>query len=213
MNFRGARHCTHCGEKIDRVAVDPSRPSKLSCPRCKERLLSHIVSGCRLESCGKCGGVWIDHESLEQIYEGKEEKAAVGRMAFPHQRVEKARSSNRKITYIPCPVCQARMNRQNFAKLSGVVLDVCREHGTWFDAGEIRGCIEFVLSGGLVKAAAAEKDRMKEKVAHLEAMARLHSSSSRSSRFPTEGSFLGGEQELAENFLVSLLGTVLRFFA
>ena len=105
------------------------------------------------------------------------------------------------------------MNRQNFAKFSGVVLDVCREHGTWFDKGEIRGCIEFVLSGGLVKAAAKEKDRMKGEVAHLEAMARHHGSSSRGSGFSTEGGFLPMEQDLAENFLVSLLGTLLRFLS
>jgi hypothetical protein len=28
------------------------------------------------------------------------------------------------------------MNRVNFAEYSGVVVDVCREHGTWFDADE-----------------------------------------------------------------------------
>jgi hypothetical protein len=46
------------------------------------------------------------------------------------------------------------MNRKLFASGSGVVVDVCRSHGTFFDAGELPAIIDFVMAGGLAKAAA-----------------------------------------------------------
>jgi Zn-finger nucleic acid-binding protein len=65
-----------------------------------------------------------------------------------------ARPSNKapSIHYVPCPVCQALMNRQNFGTTSGVIVDYCAKHGVWFDAGELPRVLEFVENGGLVRA-------------------------------------------------------------
>ena len=41
------------------------------------------------------------------------------------------------------------MNRINFARCSGVIVDVCKGHGTWFDRDELRAIVEFVRGGGL----------------------------------------------------------------
>jgi hypothetical protein len=41
------------------------------------------------------------------------------------------------------------MNRVNFARVSGVILDVCPPHGAWFDAGELRAIRTFVRGPGL----------------------------------------------------------------
>ena len=51
--------------------------------------------------------------------------------------------------YVACPDCGKIMNRQNFGKRSGVIIDVCRGHGTWFDADELSRVIAFVEGGGL----------------------------------------------------------------
>ena len=59
----------------------------------------------------------------------------------------KTRSAVR--VYLKCPTCQAVMNRCNFGRISGIVIDVCRGHGIWFDAGEISAVLRFVTSGGL----------------------------------------------------------------
>ena len=40
------------------------------------------------------------------------------------------------------------MRRRNFRKSSGVIIDVCHEHGTWLDADEIEQIAGFILSGG-----------------------------------------------------------------
>lgn len=52
--------------------------------------------------------------------------------------------------YLRCPVCNEVMSRVNFARVSGVILDVCRPHGAWFDAGQLRAVRRFVR-GGLAK--------------------------------------------------------------
>ena len=38
---------------------------------------------------------------------------------------------------MPCPECGQLMNRKNFANTSGVIVDVCRAHGIWFDDREV----------------------------------------------------------------------------
>jgi Zn-finger nucleic acid-binding protein len=53
------------------------------------------------------------------------------------------------VHYVSCPQCHCSMNRMRFGKLSGVIVDVCMKHGTWFDAGELTRVIAFVAAGGL----------------------------------------------------------------
>ncbi len=54
-----------------------------------------------------------------------------------------------KVVYRHCPHCKQAMLRRNFGTISGVVVDVCRRHGTFFDYGELPAVLEFVRSGGL----------------------------------------------------------------
>jgi Zn-finger nucleic acid-binding protein len=49
------------------------------------------------------------------------------------------------------------MNRVNFARCSGVIVDVCKGHGTWFDRDELSGIVQFIRGGGLDMARQKEK--------------------------------------------------------
>jgi Zn-finger nucleic acid-binding protein len=40
------------------------------------------------------------------------------------------------------PSCGELMNRSLHGKRSGVVVDGCRDHGLWLDAGELRQLME-----------------------------------------------------------------------
>ena len=64
--------------------------------------------------------------------------------------------------YIPCPHCSKLMTPQNYAKYSGVIVDLCKDHGIWFDAGELNRILDFVSRGGLVKARKKEAERAKD---------------------------------------------------
>jgi Zn-finger nucleic acid-binding protein len=54
------------------------------------------------------------------------------------------------------------MNRQVFGRISGVIVDVCRSHGVWFDAGELAEVLTFVSKGGLERARRREQQEMRE---------------------------------------------------
>jgi Zn-finger nucleic acid-binding protein len=54
-----------------------------------------------------------------------------------------------RVKYLRCPVCRGKMDRVNFARVSGVVVDVCADHGTWFDLNELHLIVDFIISGGL----------------------------------------------------------------
>jgi hypothetical protein len=49
------------------------------------------------------------------------------------------------------------MNRMKFARCSGVIVDVCKQHGTWFDRDELSCIVEFIHGGGLNASRAKEK--------------------------------------------------------
>ncbi|MEJ2032881.1 MAG: zf-TFIIB domain-containing protein [Deltaproteobacteria bacterium] len=53
--------------------------------------------------------------------------------------------------YFKCARCEAVMVRRNFRRISGVLIDVCRDHGVWLDAGELEQIRCFIANGGLDK--------------------------------------------------------------
>lgn len=55
------------------------------------------------------------------------------------------------------------MNRKNFGGTSGVIIDVCTLHGSFFDPGELPRVLEFARRGGLAKARAAQDAQRPER--------------------------------------------------
>lgn len=124
--------------------------ANLACPRCAAELNAEIAGAFGLHRCGSCGGVWLDPETFRGLCEAdakdREDEPADAAPGGPD-------SSHRddKVRYLRCPVCDDSMNRVNFARVSGVMLDVCRPHGAWLDAGELRAIRRFVRGSGLAR--------------------------------------------------------------
>lgn len=96
--------------------------------------------------CGQCLGLYLGADVVRRIASPEGHEI---RLAFPRRpRVPEPTP----VQYIPCLVCQKPMNRTVFAKVSGVIVDVCKDDGVWFDAGEINAIIEFVEAGGMARA-------------------------------------------------------------
>lgn len=159
MMFLGQKFCPHCGAQAQRTEV-AGGDSKL-CPRCRVRMEAIVVGKENLSECPKCAGIWADADTLHQICDDREEQAAVLGMA-DHVPAPEAASVEQQIRYVPCPVCKKLMNRVNFANCSHVVVDVCKQHGTWFDKDELRRIIEFIRAGGLDQARARELADLEE---------------------------------------------------
>lgn len=154
MMFTGSRHCPHCGEAASRTAQTEAEPRK--CPRCRVEMESVAVGQTHVRECRECNGLWVDVASFEQICASREQESVPLGAAVFAQHAEAFSHPNR-IRYVPCPECGQLMNRVNFARCSGVIIDVCKGHGSWFDSDELRQIIEFIRAGGLEAARAKEK--------------------------------------------------------
>jgi Zn-finger nucleic acid-binding protein len=161
MMFLGSKHCPHCGARASRAA-EAQVANALSCPRCRALMESVVVGPTTLRECAECGGLWVDVESFEKICADREQQAAVlgSASVVPKGAVDASREG--RVRYVPCPQCKQLMNRVNFARCSGVVVDVCKGHGTWFDRDELRQIVEFIRGGGLVASRAKEKMQLEE---------------------------------------------------
>jgi len=160
MMFIGQQFCPHCGAKADRHdSPAPAQPEP--CPRCKTSMEAVVIGGSNLRECPHCEGLWTGAETLRQICAQGEKQAAVLGMAT-HLPAQEGAEIEKQIRYLPCPVCGKLMNRVNFANFSGVIVDVCTQHGTWFDRGELGRIVEFIRGGGLEKAREKEMAELEE---------------------------------------------------
>jgi Zn-finger nucleic acid-binding protein len=156
MMFIGSRHCPHCGAAA--VQASASTLSILRCPKCKSEMRPITLGGSAMRECESCGGLWLEVAAFEKLCLDREQQAAVLGLASPvTKRPIDPTAEEIKVRYVPCPQCGQLMNRMNFARCSGVIVDVCRGHGIWFDRDELREIIEFVRAGGL------QVSRQKEK--------------------------------------------------
>jgi len=135
------------------------------------------VGETELLDCATCDGLWIGAVAFERLCSSREAQAAV-----LHQRVPEPRPMDARVRYRPCIECGTMMNRVNFAKISGTVVDVCKKHGTFLDRGELQAIVGFVHGGGLERARQRQIDDLKEQHQRLkeQELRRV-----RSSRFDT----------------------------
>jgi len=156
-----ASHCSRCGAAIQRSA---EAATALACPVCKGALVGTTVGPATLDQCRACGGVWVGQGNFEQLAADKAERGQV-LGALPGVPQAQAVPAG-PVRYRPCPKCGKLMNRSNYARISGVVLDVCKDHGLWFDRDELRQVLAFIEAGGL------EKSRQRQMVEEEERLRR-----------------------------------------
>lgn len=155
LMFLGAQFCSNCGKKAAAAVIIEEKAAG-DCPRCRKPLQLLEIDAVTIRECGQCGGFWSATETFEGLCSNSEQQASVlgfiGSDAHPHAHPA-------TISYVPCPDCSELMNRSNFARSSGVIIDICKQHGVWFDADELPKIIAFINKGGL------SRQREKEKIA------------------------------------------------
>ncbi len=153
LMFLGSKFCGHCGARaVTAEVIADENPGE--CPRCKLKLRSIKIDVVNIRECGKCGGFWTGVETFENICADQEQQSAV--LTFVGSKAEN-RITRSVINYVPCPDCKQLMNRSNFARSSGVIIDLCKQHGVWFDADELPKIIDFINGGGLARVREKEK--------------------------------------------------------
>lgn len=123
----------------DEVEPAPKKERRHPCPRCKSPL-GHAGGG--VYACGACEGTFFTDSALEALVERARSDGEI-------DTAESLRSGTTipatldDVRYLPCPMCGERMNRSIFGRKSGIVVDVCAQHGTWFDHGEVEVAVRF----------------------------------------------------------------------
>lgn len=162
MMFLGSRHCPRCGAQSERAEMKTIDAHPSPCPRCRVPMEEVRIGAASLRECARCGGLWVGASAFEQICADREQQAAVlGAPQAKPLNVHPEMDAGH-VRYVPCPECGQLMNRNNFARCSGVVVDVCKGHGTWFDRDELQRVVEFIRAGGMSTSRAREIERLAE---------------------------------------------------
>jgi Zn-finger nucleic acid-binding protein len=161
--FHGHKHCPECGAGLDIAAIGAAEKDH-PCPRCETALRARLVGDVVIDECPSCLGLFLDHVAIQRVVTDRDRARADALLgALPKHAIDPRVRPGQKM-YVKCPSCRTIMNRKQFAMGAGVVVDVCKGHGTFFDAGELPAIIEFVMQGGLEKAAKRELDREREQL-------------------------------------------------
>ncbi len=150
--------CAGCGQPLGLEPV--GEPTYVMCTSCKRPMQAFRGGPGSLYDCDSCGGQFVEHALLRDLLERRE------RYGESAPRRPPRFNPSGPIAYVKCPMCQAIMNRKNFGGSSGVIVDVCARHGTWFDQGELPRVLAFVEGGGLVEARRREQEEHRRRLAH-----------------------------------------------
>ena len=165
LGFAEAAFCHKCGAARVRSRDDDDAAK---CPGCRSEFRRVDIGGTPILECATCDGVWVDAEVFERVCAERESQAAVLQQ-FPARPRAKAIEA---VRYRPCVRCAKMMNRVNFGKLSGAVIDVCRGHGTFLDAGELHQIVTFIRDGGLERARTQRIEELREEERRLKDLER-----------------------------------------
>lgn len=153
-NLAEAHHCQACGRPM--IGASGEHASKsLSCPRCAGSLASRRYHELDVDECDACGGLMVSPAVMDRITSSRDSGVGL-RLALPARAQERETA----VRYITCPGCAKSMNRQMFGRISGVIVDVCRDHGVWFDPGELGAVLSFIERGGLTMARERERQEL-----------------------------------------------------
>ncbi len=141
--------CTYCGatnapaprevavpvpvQLIHNVVVAPAATPDTAgarCPHCRKILHGVKVADIELSGCGGCGGIWIDNAGARHVVAHPE--PIFGELA--NRCAANAKGQFRRADRPQCPVCPAVLDQ---VMTHNIQLDICPDHGTWFDANEL----------------------------------------------------------------------------
>jgi Zn-finger nucleic acid-binding protein len=166
--FQGYKHCPDCGAELD-IAAEGTELHDMPCPRCEKPLRARRVGDIVIDECRDCAGLFLDQIAIKRVVTDRAQARAEALLgALPRAQTTVLPKPGQRM-YVKCPSCKILMNRKLFAAGAGVIVDVCRAHGTFFDAGELPAIIEFVMQGGLEAAEKKEIERQRRQLEHEKA--------------------------------------------
>jgi len=150
-------NCSYCNKlnplnkKIVESKKEEKSQSKYLCPVCHIRLEEFRDSTLFLEYCSRCDGILIKEEEFERLINYKTDPTNQFNPHYLRFVQDHPRDNRKKSKFQNCPVCKEIMSVINYKKNSGILLDICEEHGVWLDGGELQQIIDWYAVGGAKK--------------------------------------------------------------
>ena len=131
------------------------------CPKCNVEMKVIKHKSIETDECPKCQGIWVDNFEEKEALVMEPEVFTVDDIRNL-RNVYKTSGKLEKVKYFKCPKCKELMWRKNYMQFSGIIVDKCKKHGTFFDKGELEKAIEFIKKGGIEyeKFKTAEHERL-----------------------------------------------------
>ena len=105
------------------------------CPVCNVPIVVLELDQVEIDYCANCGGIWLDSGELELLLESKTEREKL-MASFKEDTTSKEKRYS-------CPICGKRMRKVLVGENEQVLVDKCsKDHGIWFDKGELNSIIE-----------------------------------------------------------------------
>lgn len=115
----------------------------MNCPRCRTPLNPQQAQRLTMHCCYSCGGLFLDGAASRRVVEAVDPSA----MATAQQVSQGAQRPVATDAVAPCPVCARALERMPIPAAS-VTVDVCSEHGVWFDRDELQRVVQAVAPQG-----------------------------------------------------------------
>jgi Zn-finger nucleic acid-binding protein len=136
--------------------------AKPICPKCHVQLTLETYRNLELDACPSCLGLWLDYDEFDHL---TTEKDVYADDTLSTQFFRKPPENAARL--YECVRCNNIMTRKNFRNISGILIDLCHEHGVWLDKNELTEIRKFIASGGL------DKSQDNELLLHAEDMKSL----------------------------------------
>ncbi len=167
-----ASFCHHCGLSIVPEAI-AGATTTLGCPVCGDGVhlssRQFATSEHTMAECKRCAGLWLDKAVLATLEARAREEQPTDEVGTVAAVSERPLARQQGPLYRPCPVCRKLMNRANYGRRSGVIIDRCRPHGVWFDDDELTRALRWIREGGARASALRddEEQRQRERLARV----------------------------------------------
>jgi Zn-finger nucleic acid-binding protein/ribosomal protein L40E len=162
-NPETGKYCTGCGtEFLPQPPLASQAPKP--CPACEQPLVAERVREVWISACSACDGLWVPVASFDGLVKRVDATRRDSMEGLGKATVPRPVSIQGPVVYRRCPECHQRMVRKNFGRRSGVIVDWCGPHGTWFDADELERVAAFVAAGGLEPTHAEEEPPRSDQV-------------------------------------------------
>jgi len=125
---------------FDPEPVEAAPPTTPACPRCRQQLVPRTESTVTAQVCPRCGSLWLDPWRAAQVTDIHGVARALRALADDAARRAPFGGATGQFN-VACPFCGLTMERMAHQR-SGVVVDLCQQHGTWFDRGELQRVVD-----------------------------------------------------------------------